>query len=42
MGAKGFHNPNYEQDDAPGGRDDPGQSLRHAVISAHNMRALRG
>jgi hypothetical protein len=42
MGAKGFHNPNYEQDNAPGGSADPGQSLRHAVISAHNMTALRG
>jgi hypothetical protein len=42
MGAKGFHNPNYEQDNAPGGGADPGRSLRHAVISAHNMTALRG
>jgi hypothetical protein len=42
MGAKGYHNPNYEQDNAPGGSADPGQSLRHAAISAHNMLALRG
>ena len=42
MGAKGFHNPNYEQDNAPGGGADPGRSLRHAVISAHNMTSLRG
>ncbi len=42
VGVKGFHNPNYEQDNAPGGSADPGQSLRHARISAHNMRALRG
>ena len=37
MGAKGFHNPNYEQDNAPGGSADPGQSLRHAAISAHEQ-----
>jgi sugar phosphate isomerase/epimerase len=42
MGARGYHNPNYEQDNAPGGGADPGQSLRHAAISAHNMLALRG
>jgi hypothetical protein len=42
IGALGFHNPNYEQDNAPGGSADPGQSLRHATISAHNMLALRG
>jgi hypothetical protein len=41
MGALGFHNPNYEQDNAPGGSADPGQSLRHAAISAHNMLTLR-
>lgn len=42
MGAKGYHNPNYEQDNAPGGGADPGQSLRFSRISAANMRALRG
>ena len=42
IGAKGFHNPNYEQDNAPGGAADPGQSLRHAVISARGMETLRG
>lgn len=42
IGAKGFHNSNYEQDNAPGGGSDPGQSLRHAKISAFNMAALRG
>ena len=41
IGAKGYHNSNYEQDNAPGGSADPGQSLRHAKISAHNMRELR-
>jgi hypothetical protein len=42
VGARGFHNSNYEQDNAPGGAADPGQSLRHARISALNMRRLRG
>ncbi|HSK26498.1 MAG TPA: hypothetical protein VK894_06270, partial [Jiangellales bacterium] len=42
IGAKGFHNSNYEQDNAPGGGADPGQSLRHSAISAHNMLNLRG
>ena len=41
IGAKGYHNPNYEQDNAPGGSADPGQSLRFARISAGNMRDLR-
>lgn len=41
QGAKGFHNPNYEQDNAPGGSSDPGQSLRFSHISAHNMVRLR-
>ena len=42
MGAKGYHNPNYEQDNAPGGSADPGQSLRFSVISARGMRSLKG
>lgn len=42
MGAKGSHNTNYEQDNAPGGASDPGRSLRHTAISAGNMAALRG
>ena len=42
QGARGFHNPNYEQDNAPGGSADRGQSLRFSHISAHNMLALRG
>jgi len=41
-GARGFHNPNYEQDNAPGGGADPGRSLRFTHISATNMNALRG
>jgi hypothetical protein len=40
-GARGFHNPNYEQDNAPS-QTDPGQSLRFTAISARNMNALRG
>jgi len=42
QGAKGFHNPNYEQDNAPGGSSDPGQSLRVTKLSANNMINLRG
>lgn len=42
QGAKGLHNPNYEQDNAPGGGTDPGRSLRFTHISAANMHALRG
>ncbi|MGR6320599.1 TIM barrel protein [Micromonospora soli] len=42
IGAKGYHNSNYEQDNAPGGNADPGQSLRFSKISAANMGAIRG
>ena len=42
IGAKGYHNSNYEQDNAPGGVGDPGQSLRHTKISANGMSTLRG
>jgi hypothetical protein len=42
QGARGYHNPNYEQDNAPGGGADPGRSLRFSAISARNMNALRG
>ena len=41
QGAKGFHNPNYEQDNAPGGTADPGQSLRFSKFSAYHMVNLR-
>ncbi|GAB3874231.1 sugar phosphate isomerase/epimerase family protein [Terrabacter terrigena] len=41
-GAKGYHNPMYEQDTAPGGAANPGQSLEFARISYDNMAALRG
>jgi sugar phosphate isomerase/epimerase len=40
-GAKGYHNPMYEQDTAPGGAANPGQSLEFARISYDNMAALR-
>jgi sugar phosphate isomerase/epimerase len=33
-------NPNYEQDNAVGGEEDPGRSLRSSRISAANMRGL--
>jgi sugar phosphate isomerase/epimerase len=42
QGAKGFHNPNYEQDNAPGGSGDPGRSLRFSRFSGNNMVNLRG
>ena len=42
QGAKGYHNPNYEQDNAPGGSADPGQSLRFSLFSGANMNSLRG
>ncbi|MBY8873761.1 sugar phosphate isomerase/epimerase [Micromonospora sp. PLK6-60] len=42
MGAKGYHNPMWEQDTAPGGTADPGRSLRFAEISYRHMASLRG
>jgi sugar phosphate isomerase/epimerase len=42
MGAKGYHNPMWEQDNAPGGTADPGRSLRFAEISYQHMSGLRG
>lgn len=42
MGAKGYHNPMWEQDNAPGGSADPGRSLRYAEISYQHMSGLRG
>ena len=41
-GAKGYHNPMYEQDNAPGGPTNPGQSLEFARTSYTNLAALRG
>ncbi|GAA3620743.1 sugar phosphate isomerase/epimerase [Nonomuraea rosea] len=38
--SRGYHNPMYEQDNAPG--TDPAQSLRYAELSYRNMAALRG
>jgi hypothetical protein len=43
MGAKGYHNPMYEQDNAPGNSTTaPGQSLDYAALSYANRAALRG
>ncbi|MEV0153915.1 TIM barrel protein [Micromonospora sp. NPDC050686] len=42
MGAKGYHNPMWEQDTAPGGTADPGRSLRFAEVSYRHMASLRG
>ncbi|MEW2473644.1 sugar phosphate isomerase/epimerase family protein [Micromonospora gifhornensis] len=42
MGAKGYHNPMWEQDNAPGGAADPGRSLRYAEVSYQHMSGLRG
>ena len=42
VGAKGYHNPMWEQDTAPGGSTNPGQSLAFAQLSYDNMAALRG
>ena len=42
QGAKGFHNPNYEQDNAPGNLvGDHGRSLRYSRWSAEQMTAIR-
>ncbi|TQS25168.1 sugar phosphate isomerase/epimerase [Microbispora sp. KK1-11] len=42
MGAKGYHNPMYEQDNAPGNASNPGQSLQYAELSYNNIAKLRG
>ncbi|WP_323095858.1 sugar phosphate isomerase/epimerase family protein [Intrasporangium sp. YIM S08009] len=42
VGSKGWHNPMWEQDTAPGGTANPGQSLAFAKVSYDNMAALRG
>jgi len=42
VGAKGSHNAMWEQDTAPGGSANPGQSLDFAQLSYDNMAALRG
>lgn len=42
IGAKGYHNPMWEQDTAPGGAANPGQSLQFAQTSYDGMAALRG
>ncbi|MEU4540512.1 TIM barrel protein [Streptosporangium sp. NPDC023825] len=35
------HNPMYEQDNAPGGAEEPGRSLQYADLSYKNLAALR-
>jgi sugar phosphate isomerase/epimerase len=42
VGAKGSHNPMWEQDTAPGGPANPAQSLQFAKVSYDNLAALRG
>lgn len=42
IGQKGYHHPNYEQDNAPGGADDPNRSLRFSDISYDNIASWRG
>jgi sugar phosphate isomerase/epimerase len=42
VGAKGSHNPMWEQDTAPGGSANPAQSLQLAALSYQNLAALRG
>lgn len=42
MGAKGYHNPMYEQDNAPGGTANAAQSLQYAKLSYDNIAKLRG
>jgi sugar phosphate isomerase/epimerase len=42
MVARGYHNPMWEQDNAPGGSAAPGQSLELAQYSYDNLAALRG
>ena len=42
VGAKGYHNPMWEQDNAGGGTANPGQSLAYAQLSYDNLAALRG
>lgn len=42
IGAKGYHNPMWEQDTAPGGAANPAQSLQFAQTSYDGLAALRG
>lgn len=42
IGAKGYHNPMWEQDTAPGGAANPAQSLQFAQTSYDALAALRG
>src|SRR5690606_35113552 len=40
--AEGYHTPDDEQDNAPGGAADPGRSPRLTKLSAYNMQRLGG
>ncbi|HEY0450840.1 sugar phosphate isomerase/epimerase family protein [Actinophytocola sp.] len=42
MGARGYHNPMYEQDNAPGDAAHPAQSLEYAAESYAALARLRG
>lgn len=42
MGARAYHNPMYEQDNAPGDADHPGQSLEYSAETYAAMARLRG
>lgn len=42
VGSKGYHNPMWEQDTAPGGAANPAQSLQFAQVSYDNIAQLRG
>jgi len=42
IGAQGYHNAMWEQDTAPGGAVNPGQSLAFAQVAYDGMAALRG
>lgn len=42
MGAQGYHNPMYEQDDGPGDAAHPGRSLEYAYESYAAMARLPG
>lgn len=42
VGMKGYHHPNYEQDNAPGGAAAPQQSLQCAAFSYETIASWRG
>ena len=40
IGEQDYHHANWEQDNAPGGTANPGQSLSYAALSYRNMSEL--